>query len=563
MNKTSRIFQQFWMRTAHLILFRIVMVAAFAFGVIIVNFGLAESGGQTTLSLQDRVAYQRGIEEVDWKHTIWPPENPQPKPGLEAEITQKDIQLKVEQYLRKSIALNAYWHKIISAEQMQVEIDRIARETRDPEILQELFAVLHNDPYLIAECIARPLLVDRITQKVDHFDEWWAANGASIELPGEAPAGDYRLPEIKTKGVSAFDSFYPQQAVAPNTWNGTTTAGAPSARTGHTAVWTGTKMIVWGGVNSSTVRKTGGVYTPSTNSWTSTTTTGAPTARAHHTAVWTGTQMIVWGGYDAFAPMYFNTGGRYTPSSNSWSATTTNGTPAARELHAAVWTGTQMIVWGGWGGGNLYLATGGRYTPSSDSWTATTTTGAPSGRYDPTAVWTGTQMIVWGGKDGSTSTYFKSGGRYTPSSDSWTATTTTGAPTARVDHTAVWTGTQMIVWGGYNATNTGFRTGGRYTPSTNSWTATTTTSAPTARTAHTAVWTGTQMIVWGGYDTSNTYVSTGGRYNPSSNSWTATTTVSAPSGRNGQTAVWTGTQMIVWGGYTGAAYSSTGGRYTP
>ena len=46
-----------------------------------------------------------------------------------------------------------------------------------------------------------------------------------------------------------------------------------------------------------------------------------------------------------------------------------------------------------------YLNTGGRYNPSTDSWTATSTTNAPAARYDHTAVWTGSEMIVWGGYD--------------------------------------------------------------------------------------------------------------------------------------------------------------------
>ena len=41
--------------------------------------------------------------------------------------------------------------------------------------------------------------------------------------------------------------------------------------------------------------------------------------------------------------------------------------------------------------------TGGRYDPGTDSWTATSTTNAPTARYAPTAVWTGSEMIVWGG----------------------------------------------------------------------------------------------------------------------------------------------------------------------
>src|SRR5437773_2230054 len=82
--------------------------------------------------------------------------------------------------------------------------------------------------------------------------------------------------------------------------------------------------------------------------------------------------------------------------------------------------------------------------------------------------------------------------------DTWTATTLTNAPTPRVDHTAVWTGTEMIVWGGGDNNSQSFNTGGRYNPSTDSWTSTSTTNVPAARGSHTAVWTGSEMIIWGG-----------------------------------------------------------------
>ena len=55
-----------------------------------------------------------------------------------------------------------------------------------------------------------------------------------------------------------------------------------------------------------------------------------------------------------------------------------------------------MIVWGG-NGVNGNLMTGGRYDPGADSWIATSTINAPSARSYHTAVWTGSEMIVWGG----------------------------------------------------------------------------------------------------------------------------------------------------------------------
>ena len=73
-----------------------------------------------------------------------------------------------------------------------------------------------------------------------------------------------------------------------------------------------------------------GRYNPSTDSWTATSTTNAPTARDAHTAVWTGSEMIVWGGSDNNGTDVFNTGGRYNPSTDSWTATSTINAPTAR-----------------------------------------------------------------------------------------------------------------------------------------------------------------------------------------------------------------------------------------
>ena len=112
-----------------------------------------------------------------------------------------------------------------------------------------------------------------------------------------------------------------------------------------------------------------------------------------------------------------NTGGKYDPSTDSWTATSTTNAPDARSGHTAVWTGSEMIVWGGEGEDLLTLDTGGRYNPTTDSWTATSTTNAPDARAGHTAVWTGSEMIVWGGWN--VSSYFNTGGRYNPSSDSW------------------------------------------------------------------------------------------------------------------------------------------------
>ncbi len=53
----------------------------------------------------------------------------------------------------------------------------------------------------------------------------------------------------------------------------------------------------------------GGVYTPAANSWTPTTALSAPEGRYYHTAVWTGSEMIVWGGAQSINSLLNDGGG--------------------------------------------------------------------------------------------------------------------------------------------------------------------------------------------------------------------------------------------------------------
>ncbi len=89
-------------------------------------------------------------------------------------------------------------------------------------------------------------------------------------------------------------------------------------RYNHTAVWTGGTMIVWGGESgpaSDTQFERRRDLQSDDQQWTATgtTTTGAPEARYYHTAVWTGTTMIVWGGVDVLSgrTSSLNDGGVY------------------------------------------------------------------------------------------------------------------------------------------------------------------------------------------------------------------------------------------------------------
>ncbi len=290
-----------------------------------------------------------------------------------------------------------------------------------------------------------------------------------------------------------------------------------------TAVWSGTELIRFGGYysdsnnnNNATASNDGARYNPVTDTWADI--ANAPTGRWEHTAVWTGTEMIVWGGRDSYNSMYslLNSGARYNPSSNTWTSISTTNAPDPRIKHTAIWTGTEMIVWGGYndGGTSDYFNSGARYNPSTDTWTPLNTINAPDGRIQHAAVWTGTEMVVWGGNKKSTNPYdyggtpLNIGARYNPNTDTWTPISTTNAPTARAGHSAVWTGNKIFITGGYASMYMGrVSSGAYYDPSSDIWTAMNDQNSVSGK----GVWTGSELLVWGeGF---------GGTYNLAINSW--------------------------------------------
>ncbi len=381
-------------------------------------------------------------------------------------------------------------------------------------------------------------------------------------------------------GLTGSPITFTETANDIDTWVATNTVGAIAARSGHCSAWTGTDLFVWGGIDTGGIKlNTGGVYNLTGNSWTATTTTGATTARDGHSCLYVSyagptNRIIVWGGENS-VPNRLDTGGSYNPALDIWTATDTSegDRPATREAHTAVWdtVNSVMLIWGGVDGAT-YRGTGAKYNPTEpagNAWVPITTTSAPSARYAHSAVWTGTggTMIVWGGETDATPTYTNTGGVYNSTGDSWTATTTTAAPSARREHSGVWTNTtlnRMIVWAGRTAASTHVNDGGLYHP-TNGWTSVSSSDAPVARREHVAAWADPYgMIIWGGWN-GTSYYNSGGFYDPIRNAWASTSLVTAPTARAKFSGAWTGSVLALWGGETATTptHTNTGGRYTP
>jgi hypothetical protein len=379
---------------------------------------------------------------------------------------------------------------------------------------------------------------------------------------------------VMDSGNTPMEADYPftltTSTVEGGTWLPVSTVDAPSARRFHSAVWTGSEMIIWGGETQSGQDNTGARYNPVTDTWAPVSMINAPSRRHSHVAVWTGTEMIVWGG-DGGA----NNGAIYNPVTDSWrSMSSTNG-PKLSRSGEAIWTGTEMIVWGGYYQDQFYNQTslkGAAYNPSTNRWRQLSTTNAPTERTGHSLVWTGTEMIVWGGSRGSDP--IETGAAYNPSTDSWRAVSEQGAPAPRSSHAAVWTGSRMLIWGG--TLEEPGDLGGIYDPVTDTWEPMSFSCAPEFRYQNKAVWTGSEMITWGGrrlmkqgfLNYADIKVLGGGFYNPIAGTWREMSRTNVPAGRVEHTIIWTGTEMIVWGGYSGSIFNTdtvlnTGGRFLP
>lgn len=131
-------------------------------------------------------------------------------------------------------------------------------------------------------------------------------------------------------------------------------------REAHTAVWTGSEVIIWGGYRKGDELNTGWRHNPVTGVRTAIPEADAPEARKGHAAVWTSSEIIVWGGEQfPWTGEVAPDGARYRPRAALWTPITADGPPAALPEQSAVWTGNEMLVFGGLPGGRpLYQAVG-------------------------------------------------------------------------------------------------------------------------------------------------------------------------------------------------------------
>jgi hypothetical protein len=170
--------------------------------------------------------------------------------------------------------------------------------------------------------------------------------------------------------------------------------------------------------------------------------------------------------------------------------------------------------------------------------------------YGHLAVWTGEEMIVWGGsrldEDTLRSSPVRDGAAYDPRTDSWRKIPAAPVPGGS-GYSVVWTGEEMVVWGDpRRGRRSEGNVGAAFDPATNTWRRIA--SGPlTGRAGHLAMWTGDEMIAWGGFLTSYTqerYDGEGAVYDPRTDSWQLLPRAPLPAGYDAMGA-WTGDEVIV------------------
>ncbi len=317
-------------------------------------------------------------------------------------------------------------------------------------------------------------------------------------------------------------------------------AGPADGRVFPVEVWTGDELIIWGGetVSEGDWSRDGAALDPATGTWRPL--APAPlTARSEHAAVWTGTEVIVCcgrapdGGAEAAAA--------YDPATDTW--TELAPPPFAAQFPVAAWTGDRMIVTGGITDGGQGQAEGTwAYDPDADQWTELGPAPAVIER-DADAAWTGDRLLVWPRVFTEVAPM-----AYDPDADEWTLLPRPPVRLTPDNGSMVWTGDELIVWGVGQYPSDTDAVGARLAPDGRSWRTLADDPLPPVDWyegtpgSNAAVWTGEEMVVWTGGVGPREDHPVVLAYDPTADRWRELDR--APRGAHNPTMLWTGDVVL-------------------
>ncbi|HEV3363071.1 MAG TPA: hypothetical protein VG795_02835, partial [Acidimicrobiia bacterium] len=207
-------------------------------------------------------------------------------------------------------------------------------------------------------------------------------------------------PDAETEMKNDGAAYVP----ASNAWVPVPAAPIP-ARSGADSVWTGTRFIVSGGYHEGDEddRVDGAAFDPLSGAWSPIADRPTPGSCGGGSAcqgIWTGQLAL-----------FAVSGVAYDPAADSWAAIASAPVPdGPAPGEPIVWTGRRLLSWGISGAESDDASDdtsepapppvfGAMYDPAADHW-QTFASGPLSSRVTHTAVWTGQEMLVWGGTNG-------------------------------------------------------------------------------------------------------------------------------------------------------------------
>lgn len=274
--------------------------------------------------------------------------------------------------------------------------------------------------------------------------------------------------------------------------------------------------------------------------------------RHSHSMVWTGREVIVWGGATRAgnAPIYFDDGAAYDPASDRW-RTLAPSRLSPRADHVAAWTGTEMLVWGGNPGnptpyGKNEFTDGALYNPVTERWRPMATFPL-HGRFAAAVVWTGELLVVWGGaraEHGDDPPPLADGAAYDPDTNRWSRLPDAPIAGRLFPLAAAVDGDVLISWGFTGPGSPPAFDGARYDPDTERWTPV----APAPESDDPWCF---DLAGCVGVDTGNRVVFAGEGlvYDPAADRWAKVeTSPLANPVLDGKALAWTGRRVVLWGG---------------
>ena len=364
----------------------------------------------------------------------------------------------------------------------------------------------------------------------------------------------------------------------------------PEAREGHSAVWTGQEMLIFGGSKTSEANGSNDFYAyhPERRTWRQ---IPAPAhlKRTNHLALWNNDEMIIWGG-EVCVPIsnsslcnsqWLNSGAVYNLEKNSWRLIEGPGglerISLPRQSHSfkaqeIAWTGDRLAVWGG------------------DCSGSKTSMGGLLNLANPNAVWEPIaaenqalrcsghslsygdgKLYIYGGfapassdpKD-QTLVLSASGATYDLVRKSWTLLKAPLAAKPRYNHTSVWSGKELIIFSGIlqNADMRSLKSSGLIFRPKAGWQDFSSESVP-EREGHKAIWTGNEMLVYGGKSRyMQVLLGDVSFFDPATTTWRVTSASNdrALDGRIAAGVAWTGDRLLVWGGLVSSSGASGAAR---